>query len=77
MEITQASTTGREFQIHLFSPIFAKAVYLHIPETQVSYSDNYFDMLPKAKKIVVATTDRKMNMRKIEEMLVVGSIYNR
>jgi beta-mannosidase len=74
VEITQVNATGREFRIHIVSPVFAKNVYLHIPDTQLSYSDNYFDVLPKATKTVILTTDRKMSLREIKDLLVVNSI---
>jgi beta-mannosidase len=74
VEITQTNATGREFRIHIFSPVFAKNVYLHIPDIQVSYSDNYFDLLPKATKTVILTTDRKTSPEEIEDLLVVNSI---
>jgi beta-mannosidase len=73
---SKISGSGRSFEITLASEAYASGVELDFTDADVSFSDNYFDILPSLPVKIFFTTEEYTTPERLQNMLTIRSIYN-
>ena len=73
---SRISGTGRNYEITLASESYASGVELDFTGADISFSDNYFDILPSLPVKIFFNTEDYTTAKKLEEMLTVRSVYD-
>ena len=69
---SELTGTGGKYSLKLESPVLARHVYLSFGDTDVSVSDNYFDLLPNEP--VVIQLQSKADAEQIKRILKIRNI---
>ena len=57
---------GGEFAVGLSSPVLVKNLYLSLDEIDGFFSDNYFDLMPGATRLVRFKPEKTVSAKAIE-----------
>ncbi len=66
---TEKLGTGK-FKIILESNVFAKALWLHLTSGEGSFSDNFFDLVPRRPKSVECVLEKDVSLEEFEQALL-------
>jgi len=74
--VTEVAPIKNGFKISLSSDKFARAVYLSAPDPTGTFSDNYFDLLPRRKVEVEYRTHGKMTPDQFRNQIKIRSMVD-
>jgi beta-mannosidase len=64
------------YELQLFSPTLIKNLLIQVPTKEISFSDNYFDLLPKEQTLILIEMEGALTAEEIDFM-TVNKIMNK